>query len=101
MARLGAGDASPSRWLIEQIGRLSPAEIGGLEGFRLYKHLRKGAYRHVSGIKDVQEIRFPNRHATIHGVTEETDRIDSLNALLFGNFVFRALGSIEKASLRE
>lgn len=87
----------PTDWFINQVGGLGISEIGGLQNLEIYKHLRDGAYISVYTLKAAQQIHFPNRNAVIHGVAERTYKIDSVNSILLGNFVFLALAAIEES----
>jgi hypothetical protein len=100
MAKLGVSGQIDD-WLMKEIGELGLSEIGGLQNMELYRHLCRGAYESVRSIEVADQIHFPNRHAVIHGIAERSHRIDSINAVLFGNFVFSGLTAIEQNRLQK
>jgi hypothetical protein len=88
-------------WLVDAIGELQPWQTGGVEHLEMYKYLDDGAYRDVRSFEEAQKVIWPNRHAHVHGWVENIRDVDALNVIVFGHFVFFAMGVIESNMLDE
>ncbi len=85
-------DGTPKKrdeWLESVVGRLSPWQLGGLPGIRVYQILLKHTFVQCWADSTADSMPYMNRHALAHGRgTKRATVRDSLNSLLLAHFVF-------------
>lgn len=85
-----------SKWIKQDVGNLSLSNIGGIEGFRLWKILVEHTFARFDNDEDADAIQFPNRHSAAHGGGRQVANvIDSLNSILLTHFVIQ-LANVQK-----
>jgi hypothetical protein len=84
------------KWIKQDVGYLSPADFGGIKGYRVWKILVQHTFAPFEKDEDADAIRFPNRHSAAHGGGRQiANVIDSLNAVLLSHFVIE-LANVQK-----
>ena len=63
----------------------------------LFNLLINHLYKNGSNIKHFQEKPFPNRHAALHGWLDYPSEEDSLNAIIFADYIFRLSTSFKES----
>lgn len=85
-----------NEWIKHGVGNLSPADIGGIKGYRVWKILVQHTFASFKNDEDADAIQFPNRHSAAHGGGRQVANvIDSLNAILLSHFVIE-LANVQK-----
>lgn len=81
------------------IGRMTPAEMAplGMAGFRFYMKLTHHVYLRTDELSDsALTDPVPNRHVALHGLAPYSTAQNSLNAIIFADYIFKAISKIKK-----
>lgn len=98
--RQSGADGAYYDWLTQEIGARGMTGFGGMFTgmgvLDIYKRLGDSAFAFVENSEVAEQMQSPEKNQALHGQIQRYYKADSLNALLFGNYVFSALGFIEK-----
>lgn len=88
MARRSGDKTKTFEWIKAEVSDLPLEYVGGIRGYRVWKVLLDHTFAGVWTDADADAIKFPNRHASAHGMGSRlATKIDSVNAILLCHFV--------------
>jgi hypothetical protein len=103
--RLSRVDGEHTRafeWLKEDAATMPLDHFHAFRGVRIWLHLIKNAFVQCHTDVEADALRFPNRHASAHGVgSKPSTSLSSLNAILLVHFVINLVDARGKYRLEQ